>query len=138
MEASTMDDQSARPCPFCAETIAAAAVRCPHCRSFVNLSDARGWYRSHPGKKIGGVCVAISHALGMPVTPVRLGFVLLTLLHLTGALAYLVLWLVIPEQPGQQTAAVRAFSSLVSWIKGIGGGRGGGGDGGPSEVDRVP
>ncbi len=118
-----MDDQSPRPCPYCAEPISPAAVRCPHCRSRVYLRDPRSWHRSHPGKKLAGVCVAVAHALAVPVTPVRLAFVVLTLFHLSGALAYLALWLIIPEQPGHEPALVRAFSWLTDSIRRLFGNR---------------
>jgi phage shock protein C len=131
-----MDEESDRPCPFCAEMISPAALRCPHCRSRIYARNPRGWHRSHPGKKLGGVCVALAHALAIPVTPVRLAFVVLTLLSLTGAIAYLALWLVIPEEPGHEPQVVRAFSWATDWVRRMFGK--GPRDGGPTEVGRVP
>jgi endogenous inhibitor of DNA gyrase (YacG/DUF329 family) len=44
-----MDETTARrPCPFCAEDIAAAAIRCPHCRSRLSLFEPNEWRRDHP------------------------------------------------------------------------------------------
>ena len=68
-------------------------MRCPHCRSRLFLRDPQRWHRAHPGRKLAGVSVALAQALALPVTPVRLAFLVLTLLHLAGAIVYLALWL---------------------------------------------
>jgi phage shock protein PspC (stress-responsive transcriptional regulator) len=132
-----MDDESPRPCPYCAEPISPAAVRCPHCRSHLSLRDPRGWHRSQPGRKIAGVCAAVAHGLAVPVTPVRLAFVVLTLFHLTGIIAYVALWLIIPEQPGQEPALIRAVSWISDTFRRLFGNQPRGG-GGSTDVGPVP
>ncbi len=74
-----------RKCPYCAEEIAAEAVRCPYCRSRVAALDPARWYRDHPGRRLAGVAAAIGHAVALPVSGVRLGFVVLTFVHLIAA-----------------------------------------------------
>ena len=101
--------QPRRPCPYCAEEIAAGAVRCPHCRSRLALLDAASWHRDHPERVLGGVAAAIARATTFPVTLVRAAFVVLTFVHLLGPILYGALWLVLPERPG-------APSLLERWL----------------------
>jgi phage shock protein PspC (stress-responsive transcriptional regulator) len=137
MEAS-MDDDS-RPCPYCAESISPAAVRCPHCRSRLFLRDPRRWHRAHPGRKLAGVSVALAQSLALPVTPIRLGFLVLTLLHLSGAVLYLALWAVIPREPGHEPPVVRAAGWAAETIRRLFGNRPSGGSGAEDvDVSRVP
>jgi hypothetical protein len=35
--------EATRRCPYCAEEIAAEALRCKHCRSRLSIIDPRGW-----------------------------------------------------------------------------------------------
>jgi phage shock protein PspC (stress-responsive transcriptional regulator) len=56
-------------------------------------------YRSRGDRKIAGVCGGIAKYLGIdPVIP-RIVWVVLALAAGTGFLAYLVCWLVIPQEP---------------------------------------
>ncbi len=50
-------------------------------------------------RKIGGVCAAFSRAYGWDLTLVRLVLVLLVIFGGTGLLAYIICWIVIPEDP---------------------------------------
>ena len=54
-----------RPCPYCAEEIAAQAVRCPHCRSRLVTFDATALHRDHPERKLAGVAAALAQALAV-------------------------------------------------------------------------
>jgi phage shock protein PspC (stress-responsive transcriptional regulator) len=128
MEATLMDE-STRPCPYCAEEISPSAVRCPHCRSRIALRDPMRWHRAHPGRKLAGVCVALAQALDLPVTPVRLAFLVGTLLHLAGAVAYVALWLIIPREPGHEPILVRAAAGVAETARRLFGNRPNGGSG---------
>lgn len=55
--------------------------------------------RSRTDRKIAGVCGGIARQSGWDPTVVRLIWVALVLFAGTGVLAYLVLWVVIPEEP---------------------------------------
>ena len=90
-----------KSCPYCAEDIQAEAVRCPHCRSRLRTFAVQGWYREQPGKMVAGVASAVSQALGVQLALVRAGFVILAFVHLVGLIAYGVLWLIIPKDPGE-------------------------------------
>jgi phage shock protein PspC (stress-responsive transcriptional regulator) len=92
-----------RKCPYCAEEIAAEAVRCRYCRSRLGSLDPARWHRSHPERRLAGVAAAVSHAFAFPVGMVRLGFIVLTFFHLIGPLVYGVLWLIIPSLPGDES-----------------------------------
>jgi phage shock protein PspC (stress-responsive transcriptional regulator) len=135
-EEATMDE-TARPCPYCAENISDTAVRCPYCRSRIYLRDPKGWHRAHAGRKLAGVCLALAQALALPVTPIRLAFVLATLFHFTGAIAYVALWLLIPREPGHEPILVQAYSWASEAARRLFH-KSPPGDGGSTPVSRVP
>ena len=90
-------------CPFCAEEIRAEAIRCRFCRSRLTGFAMETWHRSHREARWLGVCAALAHAVAVPVTAVRIGFVLLTVvipIHVLVPAVYLALWLIIPREPG--------------------------------------
>lgn len=55
--------------------------------------------RSRTDRKIAGICGGIAQQNGWDPTVVRLIWVALVLFAGTGVLAYIVLWVVIPEEP---------------------------------------
>jgi phage shock protein PspC (stress-responsive transcriptional regulator) len=104
--------EATKRCPYCAEEIAAAAVRCRYCRSRLSLVDPSGWCRAQPGRKVAGVASALARSLAVPVGAVRAGFVLATFFHLLGPLLYLALWLTIPLRAGGDSLLERAIAEL--------------------------
>ena len=54
--------------------------------------------RPREGRKIAGVCQALANFFGLDVSIIRSVWLLAVLLAGTGFLAYLVCWLVIPEE----------------------------------------
>ncbi len=54
-------------------------------------------YRSVNDRMVAGVCGGLGQYLGIDTTVVRLIFVLLALAGGPGILAYIVLWIVVPE-----------------------------------------
>lgn len=96
-----MSELPVKRCPFCAEEIRLEAVKCRYCGSFVERPDAsRGWFRTRAGKMIAGVCAGLAKEFGVPVTVLRLAFVLGTLFGGgIGVVLYLVLWVVMPWEP---------------------------------------
>jgi len=95
-----------KKCPYCAEPIRRAAIKCRYCGSILTesrggggISSAPGyWRRVNEGKRIAGVCTGIARQLDMPVLvlPLRLFFVLTTVFYFFGVLTYIILWLLMP------------------------------------------
>jgi phage shock protein C len=58
-------------------------------------------YRSRSERMLGGVCGGLARALGWSATRVRVAYVLVSILSAAfpGIVVYLVLWIVIPEEP---------------------------------------
>ncbi len=64
--------------------------------------DVRRLYRSREDRWIAGVCGGLARYIGVDPTPIRLAFVLLSLWSGAGVLIYLVMLLVVPEEPPSQ------------------------------------
>lgn len=112
-DADATDRAGTRPCPFCAEPIQAAAVKCRWCRSRVagGVRDPAEWHRGYGDRKLAGVCAAVAHNLSVSVTAVRVAFLLLSLVHGVGFVLYAVLWFVLPEAPGGRSGLDRVFDA---------------------------
>jgi len=54
-------------------------------------------------RKIAGVCAAFARSYGWDITMVRLALVLLAVFGGGGVLAYVICWIVIPEDPAVAT-----------------------------------
>lgn len=68
-------------------------------------SEKRRLYRSRSQRMIGGLCGGLGEYLGMDPTVVRLIVVLITIFWPFTLVAYLVLMLVVPEEPANPTQA---------------------------------
>lgn len=60
---------------------------------------AKKLYRSKTDRKIAGVCGGLATYFDMDPTVVRLLFVLLALMGGPGILLYIIMWIVVPEEP---------------------------------------
>lgn len=56
-------------------------------------------YRSRRDRMIGGVCGGLAEYLDTDPTIIRLALALSILLGGAGILAYLIMWIIIPEEP---------------------------------------
>ncbi len=64
--------------------------------------ETRRLYRSRDDRWIAGVCGGLARYFAVDPTPIRLGFILLSLWNGAGVLVYLIMLLVIPEEPSTQ------------------------------------
>jgi phage shock protein C len=69
-------------------------------------------------RMIGGVCAGLAEHLNVDPTLVRLAFVALALVYGFGALIYLVMWIVIPDESGQQLISEDAVRANLEDIRG--------------------
>jgi phage shock protein PspC (stress-responsive transcriptional regulator) len=68
------------------------------------------WHRHFEERKIAGVCAGVAHQLDVPLTVVRATFILLALLpgfSAAGVFLYLILWFLMPEEPGAHSGLDR-------------------------------
>ncbi|HZP43645.1 MAG TPA: PspC domain-containing protein [Candidatus Binatia bacterium] len=112
-----MEEHPGRRCPYCAEDVAPDALRCPHCRSDL---AARGlWYRDQPDRRVAGVAAAVARGLGLPVTAVRLAFIVLAFVHFLGVVAYVALWLLLPFRAGEESPLERGLGRAKDAVRGL-------------------
>ncbi|MCR4773901.1 MAG: PspC domain-containing protein [Prevotella sp.] len=63
------------------------------------MEEMKKLYRTRPFM-LGGVCSGVARYFDLDPTVIRLAYVLLTLFTcFSGILAYIILWIVIPEEP---------------------------------------
>ena len=87
-------------CNACGRELPSDARFCTNCgRGVVPAAPRSVLERPRQGRKIAGVCLAVANYLGVDVTLIRILWVLLVFLGGGGLIAYLVAWLIIPEEP---------------------------------------
>jgi phage shock protein C len=63
------------------------------------MAEPRKLYRSRDDRKVAGVCGGLAQYFNIDPTLIRVLFVVTALLGGPGLLAYLLLWIVVPEEP---------------------------------------
>ena len=87
-------------CNLCGKAIAEDARYCSNCGAFVGQSSRpRALVRPRSERKIAGVCMGLARHLDVDVTLIRLLTLVGALFTGIGFIAYLIAWIVIPEEP---------------------------------------
>ena len=63
------------------------------------MAGTRKLYRSRSNRKLAGVCGGLAEYFTIDTTLVRVLFVVLAVMGGPGVLAYLLLWILVPEKP---------------------------------------
>jgi phage shock protein C len=63
------------------------------------MAQTRKLYRSRIDRKLAGVCGGLAQYFHADATLIRVLFVVLALLGGPGLVIYLVLWIIVPEEP---------------------------------------
>lgn len=64
--------------------------------------EPRRLYRSREDRWIAGVCGGLGRFFGIDPMPVRIGFIILSFWQGVGVLIYLIMLLIVPEEPASQ------------------------------------
>lgn len=90
-------------CNYCGKVIQDDANVCAYCGRRVGAIPAREKLRrprkGNPSRKVAGVCAAFAEYFDIDVTIVRVLWLIVALFGGGGILAYVIAWIVIPEEP---------------------------------------
>ncbi|MGB6679348.1 MAG: PspC domain-containing protein [Terriglobales bacterium] len=96
-------------CNYCGKVIQDDANVCAYCGIRVGAVTARKrLVRPRADRKIAGVCAGFAEYFDVDVTLVRLVWLFIVLVGGTGLLAYVIAWIVMPEEPLRLPAPVGA------------------------------
>ena len=94
-------------CNYCGKVIQDDANVCAYCGVRVGAVIARKrLVRPRADRKIAGVCAGFAEYFDVDVTLVRLVWLFVVLVGGTGLLAYVIAWIVMPEEPLRLPAPV--------------------------------
>jgi phage shock protein PspC (stress-responsive transcriptional regulator) len=63
------------------------------------MAQTRKLYRSRTNRKLGGVCGGLAEYFNTDATLIRVLFVVLAVMGGSGVLIYLLMWIIVPNQP---------------------------------------
>jgi phage shock protein C len=99
-------------CNYCGHAMADAAIACPGCGRGVaavasHAVPPRRILRPQQGRWIAGVCAAVANYFRLDVALIRIVWLLVALFGGGGIIAYIVAWILIPEEPQALPAPVQ-------------------------------
>ncbi len=87
-------------CNYCGKVIQEDAVHCAYCGKRVGAVVGRDrLVRPRVGRKVAGVCAGFAEYFDLDVTLVRVVWLITAFLGGLPFVAYLVAWIVMPEEP---------------------------------------
>lgn len=87
-------------CNACGKNIPDDANLCAYCgRSVGYHATQKRLMRTRAGRKIAGVCAGFANYFDIDVTLVRLVWLVVVIFGGTGLLAYIIGWILMPEEP---------------------------------------
>jgi len=82
------------------------------------MSETKKLYRSESSRVIGGVCAGLGEYLGVDAVLVRLVFGALALLNGLGAIAYVIMWLIVPTESQVELSGEDLFKANLEEMSG--------------------
>ena len=89
-------------CNACGKAIAEEGRYCSHCGNVVGIVPVpKKLMRSRADRKIGGVCAGLAQYLDLDVSLVRILWFFIAFVSgiFPGVVAYILAWIIIPEEP---------------------------------------
>jgi phage shock protein C len=95
-------------CPQCGREYQQRVNFCCHCGAamFQPVMARKKLARSRSDRKLGGVCAGFAEHLDIDVTLMRLIWIMLALFGGWGLIAYIIAWIIMPEEPLSPPASV--------------------------------
>jgi phage shock protein C len=87
-------------CNYCGKVVQDDANLCAYCGTRVGpVASRRKLMRSRTNRKVAGVCAGFAEYFDLDVTMVRVVWLIVAFFGGGGLLAYLIAWIVMPEEP---------------------------------------